>query len=370
MTRVDVVVVGLGLTGSAAAWALSRRGRSVVAFEAFQPDHRRGSSHGRSRIFRRAYTDRLYVELTGRAGELWRLLERESGESLLHRTGGLDHGAGGEPEAMAALLADAGVPAELIPPDEAARRWPGMSFEGPVLFHPEAGVIDPERAMAAMTRLATSAGARISYGTWVDALEPQSDGGVLVRTGSGSLHARTVVVAAGPWTEPLLSGLVKLPRLTVTQQQVFFFRPHESAVWPTFIREDDDAVYGLPEGPLLKVAEHGRGRVTTAEDRDGVVDPASRERVMSFVRRWLPGVDPAPCDELTCLYTSTDGEDFILDRQGPIVVCSPCSGHGAKFTPLVGEIAADLADGHPPIHERFTLAAHERPSGRDRRANS
>ncbi|HEV7934549.1 MAG TPA: N-methyl-L-tryptophan oxidase [Actinomadura sp.] len=361
MTRVDVAVVGLGLAGSAAAWALSRRGRSVVAFEAFQAGHRRGSSHGRSRIFRRAYPDPLYVELTGRAGELWRRLEQDCGESLLSRTGGLDHGPGGEPELMAGLLAQAGVPAELVSPDDAVRRWPGMSFKGPVLFHPEAGVIDPEQAMAAMTRLATSAGARLSYGTRVEALEPHGDG-VRVHTGSGSWHARTVVVAAGGWAERLLSGLVELPPLTVTQQQAFFFSPYEPAAWPTFICEDDDAVYGLPEGTLVKVAEHHRGRVTTADGRDGIVDPAARERVTSFVRRWLPGLDPAPRSELTCLYTSTPSEDFILDRHGPIVVCSPCSGHGAKFAPLIGEIAADLADGRPPIHERFTLAGHSERS--------
>ncbi|GAA2097916.1 N-methyl-L-tryptophan oxidase [Actinomadura alba] len=360
MTRVDVAVVGLGLAGSAAVWALSRRGRTVAAFEAFQPGHRRGSSHGRSRIFRRAYPDALYVELTGRAGRLWNRLEEESGESLLDRIGGVDHGANGEPELMAGLLADAGVPFELIPPDAAAHRWPGMAFEGPVLFHPEAGVVDPERAMAAMTRLAASAGADLSYGTRVDALEPYDDG-VRVRTARGTWDARTVVVAAGAWTEHLLAGLVELPQLTVSQQQAFFFAPREPGAWPTFIREDEGAVYGLPEGPLVKVAEHGGGGVTTAEERDGIVDPAARERVTSFVRRWLPGLDPAPRDELTCLYTSTPNEDFILDRHGPIVVCSPCSGHGAKFTPLIGEAAADLADGLPPIDERFTLAAHRRP---------
>jgi sarcosine oxidase len=360
MTQVDVAVVGLGLAGSAATWALSRRGRRVAAFEAFRPGHRRGSSHGRSRIFRRAYPDPLYVELTGRAGELWRRLEQDCGETLLNRTGGLDHGPAGGIERMAGLLAEAGVPAELVPPGDADRRWPGMSFEGPVLFHPEAGVIDPERAMAAMTRLAASAGAHLSYDTRVEALEPYGEG-VRVHTGSGSWHARTVVVAAGPWTGRLLSGLVELPPLTVTQQQVFFFSPYEPGRWPTFVHEDGDdgeEVYGLPEGPLIKVAEHRHGRVTTADGRDGIVDPAARERVTSFVRRWLPGLDPTPRDELTCLYTSTPNEDFILDRHGPIVVCSPCSGHGAKFTPLIGEAAADLADGHPPIHERFTLAGH------------
>ena len=97
---------------------------------------------------------------------------------------------------------------------------------------------------------------------------------------------------------------------------------------------------------------------TTGDDRDGIVRPEARERAIGFVRDWLPGLDPAPGRELTCLYTSTANEDFILDRRGPFVVCSPCSGHGAKFAPLTGEIVADLACGGTSPERRFTLAAH------------
>src|SRR5918999_5351631 len=114
MTDVDVVVVGLGLAGSAAAWALTGRGRSVIAFEAFQPGHRRGGSHGQSRMFRRAYPDPLYVDLTGQAEPLWARLEDAAAERLLTRTGGLDLGEVGRPAYMAELLAAAGVPAEML----------------------------------------------------------------------------------------------------------------------------------------------------------------------------------------------------------------------------------------------------------------
>ena len=108
----------------------------------------------------------------------------------------------------------------------------------------------------------------------------------------------------------------------------------------------------------VKIGEHGRGMVTTGDGRDGIVSPAARDRVRAFVRQRLGGLDPAPACEVTCLYTSTASEDFILDRYGPFVVCSPCSGHGAKFAPLVGEIAADLACGGASPDPRFTLAAH------------
>src|SRR5689334_11609364 len=128
MNDIEVAIVGLGLAGSAAARALSRRGRSVAAFEAYGPGHRRGSSHGHGRIYRRAYLDPLYVELTGRAGRLWAELSESAGEPLLTRTGGVDHGPGREPARMAALLRDHGVAAELLEPAEAASRWPGIRF--------------------------------------------------------------------------------------------------------------------------------------------------------------------------------------------------------------------------------------------------
>jgi monomeric sarcosine oxidase len=369
--QVDAVVIGAGLAGSATAWALARRGRSAVVLEAFQPGHRRGSSHGSARIFRRAYPDPLYVRLTGEAGRLWRRLADEAGEEPVLRTGGLDYGPAREPEKMYEILRAYGVTAELLPAAAAAERWPGVVFGAdPVLFHPEAGVIDAERAMAALRRLAVAAGARIFYGTPVVRVSA-SGTGVLVDGADRSWRAPVAVVAAGAWLEPLLGGLVRLPELVVTQSQAFHFAPltpdwNGAEPPPVFIRHGEAAAYGLLAGRdgevpgAVKIGEHGRGQVTTGDDRDGIVDPAARDRVSAFVRTGLPGLDPAPVGELTCLYTSTASEDFILDRQGPFVVCSACSGHGAKFAPLTGEIAADLACGGAPPEERFTLAAHGR----------
>jgi sarcosine oxidase len=367
--RVDVVIIGAGLAGSAAAWAITRRGRSVALLEAFQPGHRRGSSHGSARIFRRAYPDPLYVRLTGEAQALWRRLADEAGEELVLTTGGLDFGPGREQEKMYDLLAGSGVPAELMPAAAAAERWPGFAFGAdPVLFHPDAGVIDAERAVAAMCRLAAVRGAQVCHGSPVQRVSV-SDGGVVVHAADRSWRAPVVVVAAGAWLTPLLGGQVRLPSLVVTQQQAFHFAPLAPAVGepasPVFIYHDEVApMYGLLAGRdgevpgAIKVGEHGYGTVTTGEDRDGIVSPASRERVRAFVRDRLRGLRPEPVGEVTCLYTSTASEDFILDRQGPFVVCSACSGHGAKFAPLTGEIAADLACGDAPPDRRFTLAAH------------
>jgi sarcosine oxidase len=372
--RADVVVIGAGLAGAATAWALARRGRPPLVLDAFGPGHRRGSSHGSSRIFRRAYPDPFYVGLTGRAGELWRALEEESGTALLRVTGGLDHGRARDPERLHAVLSACGAASKLLAPEEAAERWPGFAFRGPVLFHPQAGVIDPDLAIGQMRRLATARGAEFCYGSPVVAIETSGPGAV-VHTGSRSVRAGAVVAAAGPWLEPLIGGHVPLPPLTVTQQQAFHFgaasgpagggapeRP-DGQDRPVFVYQDEISVYGLPAGRdggpgTMKVAEHDNGTVTTAGTRDAVVSAASRERVAAFVRSHLPGLDPRPVSDLSCLYTSTASEDFILDRHGPFVICSACSGHGAKFAPLTGEFAAGLACGAPAPDARFTLGRH------------
>jgi monomeric sarcosine oxidase len=377
-TRADLIIVGAGLAGAAAARSASARGANVVVLEQFGPGHRNGSSHGSARIFRRAYPDPLYVDLTGQAGERWRQLEADAGERLLTLTGGIDFGATRDPEALHAVLTERGVPAELFPPQEAARRWPQFDFTsaGQVLFHEDCGILDPDRAIAAMLGLAAESGADIRFGAQVTGLEAGGDGAI-VRTQDDSFTAPVAVVAAGAWIAPLLAGLIALPALTVTQQQVFHFAPRQQAAqptdhpadqpWPVFIVQDEtDNCYGLPGGRdgevpgAIKIGEHSPGTVTTAAGRDFRVDPASRDQVTSFAKRRLPGLDPRPVNEVTCLYTWTANEDFILDRPGggPFVIASPCSGHGAKFAPLLGELIARLAAGEPAPEPRFTLAAH------------
>ena len=227
-TRADLIIVGAGLAGSAAAWAASARGLDVVVLEAFGPGHRNGSSHGSARIFRRAYPDPLYVRLTGTARELWRQLEDQSGERLLTLTGGIDFGAVRDPRLLHEVLTSCGVPAELLAPEAAAERWPYFDFTGAgqVMFHADSGVLDPHNAMAAMLRLAAANGADIRFGTPVTRLEPAPGGdGAVAHTDSGTFTAPVIAVAAGAWIAPLLDGVVKLPPLTVTQQQVFHFAP-------------------------------------------------------------------------------------------------------------------------------------------------
>ena len=340
--------------GASTAWSLARRGRSVVLLEQFGPGHTRGSSHGGSRIYRLAYPDPVYIDLARAAREEWRELEAETGAELLIRTGSVDHGHAASVRDLAAVLVTRHVRHEMLDPDEAASRWPGMRFDGPVLHQPDGGRVMADRAWSLLIERFEQLGGTMRWNTPARAVEPAGDG-ARVLTDDETYEAPAVVVAAGGWVESLLAAHISLPELIVTQESAFHFAPHESTEWPSFIHHAPVAIYGLETpGEGVKVAEHHSGAAVSAESRDFVVDADARARVTDFVAEWLPGLDPAPVTEVTCLYTNTVNEDFILDRVGPIVVVSPCSGHGFKFAPAIGRMAANLVAGGAPVG-RFAL---------------
>lgn len=361
--QVDTVIVGAGLMGSATAWQLARRGVEALVLEQFEPASARGSSHGSARIIRRAYPEDDYVRLSGEAFEEWRELESQAGAELLRITGGIDHGASRRPEVIAQSLDRAGVPHELLEAAEAEERFPGMVFDGPVVFHPQAGTVDVEKGVHAFLDVASSLGGKLVSSVEVTGLDVEDDG-VTVRTASGDVRARAAVVAAGGWVDELVGASAPMPPIRVTEHRVFHFpRRDESVTWPVTVHRAALDVYHLPggrdggPGNARKIAEH-TGPVTTARTREGVVDDASRTRIVEYVQRWLPGLDPTPFGETTCLYTSTPSQDFVIDRVGPLVVVSACSGHGAKMAPAVGRLAADLVQGKTQGVARFTFGAH------------
>ncbi|MEE2568821.1 FAD-dependent oxidoreductase [Pseudarthrobacter sp. J64] len=356
----DYVVVGAGLSGAATAWHLASRGLDVTLVERDVPASHAGSSHGSARIFRYAYAEPFYTDAVVQARELWDKLEAAAGAQFISATGAVDYGQDRQPRELAAILAGAGVGHSLLSAEEARNRWPEIAFDSEVLWHPGAGVIDAESAVNAMVRLAVEAGARLHTGWALAGISRQGDGYRLTSETGETLDAGNVVVSAGGWLPQLLQRLTlpaefiaALPEITVRQEQAFHFRYRDqeaAAGWPTFIHKNDRIqVYGLPGGRDAgfagqKVAEfNGGGLIPSAADQTGVVDPANRERVVEYVRQYLPGLDPEPYAETTCLFTNTPDEEFVIDRVDGITVVSPCSGHGAKFAPLIGQWAADLA---------------------------
>lgn len=362
-TTAEVVIVGAGLMGAASAWQLAGRGVETLVLEQFEPATEHGSSHGSARIVRRAYPQDDYVTLTGEAFELWHELERQCDRTLIRTLGGIDHGVRRDPVAISQALERAGIEYDLMPPSDAESRWPGMRFEGPVLFHAQAGTLDAEGAVAGLLQVAQQQGTQLRSGVSVSALEPDADG-VVVHTDHGDVRAGTVVVAAGAWCEGLVGELVPLPPLAVSEHRVFHFhRADESVQWPVTIHRSALDIYHLPggrdggPGDARKIAEH-IGRAADPRRRDPEIDEAARERMVDYVTRWLPGLVPTPFGETTCLYTRTPTEDFVIDRAGRVLVASACSGHGAKLSSVVGRLVADQVTLHAPPMPRFSLARH------------
>ncbi|REE04171.1 FAD-dependent oxidoreductase [Citricoccus muralis] len=362
MSTVDTArytVIGAGLMGAATAWQLAVRGEEVLVVERDEPANAQGSSHGSARIFRHAYPDQLYADLTVQACDYWDRLKINSGRTLIDRVGCLDHGRGRDPGQLAGVLERAGVEHALLSAGEASERWPGIEFSTPVLHQPHAGVIDAQEAVASMIDLAVAAGARVLTSWPASGVERAGLGFRVSGPAGGTIETSHVVVAAGGWLPGLLARLPlpagaaeAVPPLTVMQENAYHFPYRDpQQLWPSLIHKDEMQVYSLPGGRDAgfrgqKLAEYNGGRALgSAALQDGIIDPANRERVIEYVRRNLPGLVPEPYAETTCLFTNTPDEHFVLDTLDDITLVSPCSGHGAKFAPLIGALAADLATG-------------------------
>jgi sarcosine oxidase len=349
----DIVVVGAGIAGVAAARTLAQSGRGVLVLEQFAPGHDRGSSHGASRIFRLSYPDAHYVRLAQGALAGWRELEGACGETLIVRSGVLDLGQVATDNAKA--LAACGVRYELLTGDEVARRWPlGADPDEPALFQPDGGTILADRAYAVLLAAARDAGAEILEGTRAHGIE-LGRATVRVATSRDEIVARAVVVAAGAWSPGLLTPLgIELP-VVPTRETVTYFEHPQALELPAVI---DDAVpdaraHGLRRPGLinyalaapgvgLKAGLHHAGPPADPDD-PGEADDAVVRWVSSWVARRYPAAGVSPIRAETCLYTNTADESFVLERQGRVVIASACSGHGFKFAPALGRTIAALA---------------------------
>ncbi|MGI5127871.1 N-methyl-L-tryptophan oxidase [Pseudonocardia sp. CA-107938] len=357
---VDAVVLGLGVHGSAAAHELARRGLRVVAFDRFRAGHVRGSSHGASRMIRRAYPDPVWDDLVEQAYAGWDRLERDSGVPLVRTVGGVFARYGGGPVGLR------GPGCREIDAAEAARLAPALRLPdaATAVYDPAAGVIDAEAALRVQRALAEAAGADLRAGEpvlgWTD------DGGsVTVRTPRGDLRARTLVVCAGPWTAALLPELA--PRLDV-QRIVNAYFPAAGFAPPRLgafsVELPAGLLYGIPalDGRGVKIGLDAG----PPEDPDAPAGPATAaelELLRELAAQVLPGVG-AVGEHLTCRYTMTPDRRFLVGpvpgRPG-VLVASACSGHGFKFAPAIGAALADLACGTRRPDLRFVDPARLSP---------
>jgi sarcosine oxidase len=366
MPAFDVVVVGLGAMGAAAVYQLARRGQRVIGLDRFDPGHAFGSSHGATRIIRLGYFEHpSYVPLLRRAYGLWRELEAACGQPLLRVTGIAEIGPPGGMVVTGTLAAARlhALPHTVLAASDLMRRLP---FHVPAdyvgVLQPDGGVLRVEPAILAHLALAEAAGAELRTRESVRAIAPRA-GGVRVKTDRGDIEAGAAIVAAGPWMKKLLPDL-PLP-LRVTRQVMAWFQPLDAGLFavdrfPVFLLESRHGVhYGFPlDAAGVKVAKHHHDDEAVDPDTcDRAVASADEAMIRPALAEHLPAANGPLELAQTCLYTMTPDGDFVIDCAGPIVVASPCSGHGFKFAPVVGEIVADLATTGATSHDisRFRL---------------
>jgi sarcosine oxidase len=351
MNNFDVIVVGLGAMGSAAAYALAARGLRVLGLDRYRPPHRHGSHHGESRIIRKAYYEHpAYVPLLERAFAAWRELEERAHATLFRRTGGLMIGPG-TGELVPGVLASARVHRlahEVISSDALAARYPQFRVDRSMIavWEEDAGILYPEACVRAFLEGARAANVELRYG------EPAQDWtcgpeGVRVSTAQGSYSAGGLVLTAGAGMGELVAEL--RAQLRVEQQVVAHFAPVSKAAEqemrrvPIFCLEEPDGAfyYGFPDlGAGCKVGRH-----------HGDADLAA---IRAFMERRLPQANGALKASDVCLYTNTPDFHFVVDRHprhAEVILASVCSGHGFKFAAVMGEIIADLVQGKRPAFD-------------------
>ncbi|MDS0295478.1 N-methyl-L-tryptophan oxidase [Halogeometricum luteum] len=361
-SKYDAIVVGVGGVGSAVVYELARRGKNVLGLERYDIPHSRGSSHGQTRIIRRAYHEHpQYMAMIDRAYDYWERLEDECGEQLLFKTGSVAAGP-----AASDLVSGArrtcevhSIPHERIGGAEASERFPGFTLpeEYEVVYQADGGFVRPEAATVAHVRLARELGATVETETEVTDWRSTRNG-VQVTTENGRYEADRLVVAAGPWLGKVVDSLASA--VSPERQVLSWFRPKRAEDFapethPVFLVSDgEDIHYGFPTygRPGVKFGRHyhlreridpdGMDREATAHDEAILAEAAGR---------YLAVDADEPLGFETCIYTNTADRDFIVDtlpNHSDVVVLGGFSGHGYKFAGVLGELGAELASGEEP----------------------
>jgi len=351
--QVDVVIVGAGAMGISAAWHVARSGRTVVVLEQYDDGHVIGASHGSTRNLSAAYPVDVYQDLLRETRSLWRTLEEESESTLIDWVGLVQHAPRSELRAIHDAHQRHTVASEFLSARDASERWRGLRFAGEVLHTRDAGRIRAADGLRVLRSGAEAAGAEFRFATPVREIESRDDD-VTVHHDGGTIRAHRVICAAGAWTRKIVPAAISLPALRVTQEQPAHFAEKPGDFdWPGFMYTPEPGprdeywytpVYGMrTPGEGIKIGWHGSGPVTDPDRRSFEFEPVQMDGLRRYVSEWVPGADPDNFVPISCTYTTTPTEDFVLDRVGPVVVAAGFSGHGFKFVPVVGRILADLA---------------------------
>jgi sarcosine oxidase len=350
---IDVIIVGLGAMGSAAAYHLAKRGVKVLGLDLFAPPHTMGSTHGQSRIIREAYFEHpLYVPIVQRAYELWAELAASFGQTLLLETGGLMIGP---PDGVVVKGARTSAEThklrhEVITSEEVHQRFPALNPPADMVsvWEPRAGVLFPELCVRAHLEQAALHQAVLQYNEPVTSWK-QTVTGVEVQTTKSSYTSKHLIISAGSWVKEFVP---ELP-VTIERQALVWFEPSDPQLFkpdrcPIFLCEYEPHryFYGFPDlGTGVKLAVHHEGQPIDPNSANREVPAEEIISLYDVVHPFFPKLSHRAVSATACLYTNMPDEHFLIDwhpSHASVLVCSPCSGHGFKFSAAIGEIVADL----------------------------
>jgi len=353
--KMKVAVAGLGIHGSSAVYELASRECDVVGFDLYGPLHKNGSSHGRSRIIRLAYSESPnYVKLLIEGYKRWHALEEECGRKLLLRTGGLIFGASKDHLVKGALESAAKfeLAHRFMTPEDVATTFPGirLAHDMVAFYEEEAGILDADACVESYQNQAKLKGADLHYGEEVLSYEA-SGSGLIVRTNKGTYEVDKLLITTGPWAGELLADL-NLP-LTVVRQVVAFFDPLAPELYTPqrcpiyYFEAPEGCYYGFPSlpGQGLKFGRHDTVEVCTARNVRREIDDAETTKLATVLGKYLPSSAGTFREAQTCLYTNAPDRDFIVGihpAHANVVFGSWCGGHGFKFGSVSGKVHADL----------------------------
>ena len=366
MIYVETLVMGLGAMGSAALYHLARLGTKPVGIDQYDVGHTFGSSHGHSRVFRTFYHDSFYADLAEVALPHWRELESLSQTQLLTLNGAIFFAEPGNERfaQYVRVLDESGTPFELLSPNQVTKRFPALQPPAgvDVCYTPRAGFLDANRTVQTHVSQALRLGATIHKGVRVLHIDP-SRNSPEIETEVGLYKCDRLVLTPGPWAPQILANF-SIP-LRITRQQKFYFQPRQTSPYepdslPVYA-DFDTQFYGFPYyGPGIKVADDTLGEYTTPDKIDRSLDALKRARLQAWLEAIMPGTKFSFGSGATCMYTVTPDLDFLIGahpRNPNILVGAGFSGHGFKFSTLIGLILAELATQGTTAYpiERFRL---------------
>lgn len=356
----DIMVAGLGANGSSALYHLSKTHKKIIGIDRFYPPHNHGSSHGESRIIRQAYyEDPKYVPLLMAAYQLWTEIEKASGKTLFRKTGGLMLGNKDAAVVKGSLLSAEthGIPYEYLDAAAIQKHFPAFrpSPDTVGVLEKKAGILFPEDCISTLLETAVKAGAVIHYNETILDIRPATDK-IEVTTTTGEYIVKQLILTAGAWANQLLPG-PPLP-LTIARQALHWFtdsspKPPSRFLpghMPVYIweYEQDRMFYGFPDlGTGIKIAWHHQGHPIEPDQLTQEVSPEEIKKITDTTAKYL-NIDPVYSRSAVCMYTNTPDGHFIIDfhpEYRNIIIASPCSGHGFKFSSLTGKILSDMATG-------------------------